>query len=182
MFYGDAAAASTQDMSFTPGKNIINDNIPALQKLLRYEAQKGNTGAGQTQPFMHARMSDNGAVTRGDALVDQVMGLLFFPQLGDDSSNKQRMNNTSHAYEVHGAHLADKTGAALALTSADLPARAADIDPEKSAVQMHTPHATTEPDMRGTGPAGGKDDGQFTYPLDQFLRCFDLLRMNDVSH
>jgi len=273
MFYGDAAAASTQDMSFTPGKNIINDNIPALQKLLRYEAQKGNTGAGQTQTFMHARMSDNGAVTRGDALVDQVMGLLFFQQLGDDitgalnpgsvaeqiqrltrtidrtalqtaltnlqttlkgniagtvgvkqvakdaeavavpdkfphlwdptmpapfrnlrenlgillnlgddSSNKQRMNYTSHAYEVHGVHLADKTGAALALTSADLPALAAAIAPEKSAVQMHNPHATNEPDMRGTGPADGKDDGQFTYTLDQFLRCFDLLRMNDVSH
>jgi hypothetical protein len=273
MFYGNAAAASTQAMNFTPGKDIVADNIPALQKLLRYEAQKGNTAAGQTQTFMHARMSDNGAVTRGDALVDQVMGLLFFQQLGDDitgalnkgtaaeqiqrllrtidrtalrtalttlqttlkaniagtatvkqvakaaeavavpdkfphlwdpsmpapfrnlkenlgillnlgddSSNKQRMNYTSHAYEVHGVHLTDKTGAALALTSADLPARAADIDPEKSSVRMHNPHATNEPDMRSTGPADGVDDGQFSYTLDQFLRCFDLLRMNDVSH
>jgi hypothetical protein len=273
MFYGNAAAASTQAMSFTPGKDIVADNIPALQKLLRYDAQKGNTAAGQTQTFMHARMSDNGAVTRGDALVDQVMNLLFFQQLGDDvvgainkgtvaeqiqrllrtvdrtalrtaltnlqvtlkgniagtatvkqvakdaeavavpdkfphlwdpsmpapfrnlrenlgillnlgddSSNKQRMNYTSHAYEVHGVHLADKGGAALALTSADLPARAADIDPEKSSVRMHNPHATNEPDMRSTGPADGVDDGQFSYTLDQFLRCFDLLRMNDVSH
>ena len=36
--------------------------------------------------------------------------------------------------------------------------------------------------MRSTGPADGVDDGQFSYTLDQFLRCFDLLRMNDVSH
>jgi len=108
------------------------------------------------------------------------LGILL--NLGDDSSNKQRMNYTAHAYEDHGVHLADKTGGPLALTSADLPAKAADIDPEKSSVQMHNPHATNEPDMRGTGPADGKDDGQFTYTLDQFLRCFDLLRMNDVTH
>jgi hypothetical protein len=273
LFYGDSATTGTQATTFTPGGNIVTSNIAALQKLLTYSAQQGNTAAGSTQTFMHARIGSDGACKRGDALIDFCKGLLFgeqllddvngaifsrdirekidallrkinrqllstslttlqttikakiagtkkdgdvakatepvitpdlFPHLwdnslpaqfgelrdnlgilvnlGDDSGNKQRTNYAGHAYEVRGVQMADNAGAALALTAADLPAKAASIDPLKSQVLMHNPHATNEPDMRGTGPADAKDDGKFSYTLDQFLRNFDLLRFADVAH
>src|SRR5690606_34001272 len=49
------------------------------------------------------------------------LGILV--NLGTDSSNSQRMNYAAHAYQIRGITLADSTGAALALTAADLPAR-----------------------------------------------------------
>jgi hypothetical protein len=273
MFYGGSVVTDQEGTSFTPGNNIVTDNIPAIQRLLTYEATKGNTAPGTTQGFMHARISETGAASRGVSLIDACKGLLFgeqfmddfngaiappsvmediarllrtinrtalrnaldnlrttlvafgagtvkanavtkaaepviapdvFPHLwndslpasfkhlrenlgilvnlGDDSSNKQRMNYAKHAYQVRTITMADSTGAAVALVAADLPAKAASIDPEKSTVEMHNPHATNEPDLRKTGPADGKDDGVFHYTLGQFLRNFDLLRLADVSH
>jgi hypothetical protein len=273
MFYGGSVVTSQEATNFTPGNNIVTDNIAAIQRLLTYQATKGNTAAGTTQGFMHARIGATGAVSRGISLVDACKGLLFgeqivddfsaalapqnaieeiarllrtisrtalrnsldtlrttlaafiagtananavstatepviqpdvFPHLwndsmppsfkhlrenlgilvnlGTDSGNKQRTNYASHAYQVRGLSLADSGGTALALGAADLPAKAADIDAEKSLVEMHNPHATNEPDMRQTGPADGKDDGVFHYTLGQFLRNFDLLRLADVTH
>lgn len=272
MFYGAAATANTTGMTFTPGSDVVAGNLAALQDLLRYQAQKGNTAAGTTQTFMHARMSDTGAVTRGRDLIDQVTGILFgmdtmdslkalfgettaekilrmlreidrallrttlatlrttlvnnlagtatsaqvakaadpvstpdgFPHLwddtmpapfkhlrenlgilinlGDDSSPGRRQNYTSHAYQVRDVAIADKAGAPLAVTAATVAGQLANIDAEQSKVVMHNPHATNEPDLRGTGPADGKDDGIFTYTLGQFLRNFDLLRFANVAH
>jgi hypothetical protein len=275
LFYGDQATPNRESINFTPGSDIIAGNKAAIRQLLLYETQKGNTAAGTTQRFMHARIGNEGACKRGDALIDQVNQLLFaeqlfddlgaaiagetqmqtiqrllrtvdrtllrtsltalqttlkgavaapptakasdvakaaepiqkpdvFPHLwddslpapfthlrenlgilinlGDDSSPGRRQNYAGHAYQVRAIHFADKTGAPVALTLADLDAKLGDIDPLKSSVEMHNPHATNEPDLRGNGPADGKDDGMFSYTLDQFLRNFDLLRFCDVAH
>ncbi len=117
------------------------------------------------KPFVHLREN---------------LGILI--NLGSDSSPGGRFTYTTHAYSVKSVGLKDAGGTPLALTTADLPARAGEIDAEKSVVMMQNPHAANEPDLRGTGPADGKNDGEFAMTLDQFLRSFDLLRMATVAH
>jgi hypothetical protein len=49
-------------------------------------------------------------------------------------------------------------------------------------VVIENPHATNEPDERGTGPTDGVDDGRFTMSIEQFFRTYDLLRLATVEH
>jgi len=103
--------------------------------------------------------------------------------LGRDHGGGRRMVHTDHAYNVRRIDLVDRSGEPLQLSAADVPVRSAEIDPVQSKVIVENPYATDEPNLRGTPlPEDGKDDGQFTMTLDQFLRNFDLLRWATVGH
>jgi hypothetical protein len=276
LFYGGAATGTTQGIAnVAPGASVVAGNIPAIQRLLTYEAQRGNTGPGQTQQFMHARIGADGAVTRGRDLIDAVkahlavaglmdsideainpgtaldrlarllrsldrslldaqldalrtvlgnylatpptateqdvataaqplftvdayhqlwddtmpaefrqlrLNLGILANLGSDSGPGRRQVYASHAYHIKRVHLRDAGGADLAITAAEVAARAADIDPQRSSVEVENPHATNEPDLRGGGPTDGVDDGRFDMNLEDFLRSFDLLRIGTVTH
>jgi hypothetical protein len=221
MFYGGSVVTSQEATNFTPGNNIVTDNIAVVDdfsaalapqnaieeiaRLLRTISRTALRNSLDTlrttlAAFIAGTANANAVSTATEPVIQpdvfphlwndsmppsfkhlrENLGILV--NLGTDSGNKQRTNYASHAYQVRGLSLADSGGTALALGAADLPAKAADIDAEKSLVEMHNPHATNEPDMRQTGPADGKDDGVFHYTLGQFLRNFDLLRLADVTH
>lgn len=281
MFYGDAVTSTgTEGVNATPGKNIVTTNIPAVQRLLEFEANKDHPGpAGGAQRFMQARVSPVGAAQRCQALVQSVntqitldtaldsisysvqdllnpptpeetarraqrtvdlqllrtaliplqaalttfigsassansqalavaarpvqqpdvhrllwdegspppyrqlresLGIVI--NLGTDNGPGRRTIYAAHAYNIQGVTLRGQTGQALRMTSAEVPARAAEIDAQRSTVIVQNPHASNEPDERGTGPADGVNEGRFTMNLDAFFRSYDLLRLASVEH
>lgn len=276
MFYGDAVTSEgTEDINFSPGDGIVRNNLPALRRLLAFNAQAVNPGpAGGEQHFIQARISDDGAIDRAKTLSDAVINYHYnqvnggnwgavkrffgssdnrndeqqrldtalnalkrriqtyksartdtdkrnaknsvasladdiqkpnaYPllhntggareyrelnenlgiviNLGSDNSPGRRMVYSSHAYNVARITLKNKAGEVLDINAANLASRASEIDPGQSVIHVENPHARNEPDLDGTGPTDGVNDGGFDMSLDSFLRNFDLLRLATVQH
>ena len=96
--------------------------------------------------------------------------------LGDDESNGQRHTYASHSYAVLSASFQDSNGQALAVTIANLPTTAANIDPDHSQVTLRNPHGTNEPNPHGGSEGADADDGVFALSLGSYLRSFELQR------
>jgi hypothetical protein len=101
--------------------------------------------------------------------------LLVVAQLGTDTSNGRRQVYTAHAYSVLSVAFRDEVGATLDLDPAGIPGNLESVSAERSSVQLRNPHHTNEPDADGEGPVDGSDDGEFTFTLDQFFRCFTAI-------
>lgn len=110
----------------------------------------------------------------------EVLGIVI--NLGTDQGPGRRMVYASHAYNVHTVALRDTHGADLEIPEANLSARVSEIDAIQSTVILENPHARNEPDLDGTGPVDGVNEGRFTLTLDGFFRNFDLLRLATVEH
>jgi hypothetical protein len=92
--------------------------------------------------------------------------------LGTDHSRGQRNVYAYHAYSVLGASFARADGSPLVLTSANLAAELANVDPEASHVRLRNPHHGNEPNLPTTAQDAAPDDGVFTLTLGQYLRDF----------
>ncbi|NOY25083.1 MAG: hypothetical protein GXP62_04335 [Oligoflexia bacterium] len=110
---------------------------------------------------------------RADGAYQDLRDLVQVAQnIGTDASDGRRLTYADHAYAVLGVSLRDKDNNDLTLTGADLHARVAEIDPDKSSVRLRNPHGTNEPDADGDGADDGTDEGIFSMPLQQALRVF----------
>ncbi|MDP2312702.1 MAG: hypothetical protein Q8P41_07340 [Pseudomonadota bacterium] len=98
--------------------------------------------------------------------------LLIVANLGDDEGSGQRHVYARHEYVVMNSTFRDATGAALAVTNANLPMMLPLIDAARSAVNLRNPHGTNSPAPTGTADVT-QDDGAFVVTLDQFFRSFD---------
>jgi hypothetical protein len=73
---------------------------------------------------------------------------------------------------VLGASFNGADGNALSIDISNYAAQATSIDAARSSVRLRNPHGRNEPDMSETGPADGRNDGEFTMSLESFIMSF----------
>ena len=89
-----------------------------------------------------------------------------------DSGGARRNVYAWHFYSVLGASFNGADGNALSIDISNYAAQATSIDAARSSVRLRNPHGRNEPDMSGTGPADGRNDGEFTMSLESFIMSF----------
>ena len=90
----------------------------------------------------------------------------------DNDGPGRRMITGDHAYGVLAVQFLDATGAPVVLDAALNDATLKKVSADLSKVTLRNPHHNEEPDLHGTGPTDGVNDGVFSISLDQFFRNY----------
>ncbi len=122
-----------------------------------------------------------------DAAAEPVVGHLgenlgIVINIGSDNSPGRRMVYSSHQYNLKAIHWAFTSAPPTTLSSGTLDACLPFIDEVGTRLEIENPHARNEPDLDGSGPTDGANDGRFDMSLDSAFRNFSWLEATVVDH